>query len=216
MKNQKGVSMITLIITIIVIIILAAIAFVGMDDATGGAQFSGFAQEFGDYALNFKADTVGDLREKYGVDGVTVTDAQLYFSAADEDNTIVEGTLIPKGQFLKALGAEDVLLGGNPTMLGDGTNFVNCYLIADSQVGGYEDNHKFYGDNLGTEQHYVTEKGDVFTIPGFPRTVDDEYRMYITPDTYYLSQADHKDLSTKTALSDGEETKASVNVVTGD
>ena len=207
MKNQKGVSMITLIITIIVIIILAAIAFVGMDDATGGAQFSGFAQEFGDYALNFKSDTVGDLREKYGVDGIAKTDAQLYYEAAT-GTAPAAGVLVPAGKLLAGL---TELKGGNTDMLGAE---MKCYLIDDSNVSGYEANHKFYGDNLGTEQHYVTEKGDVFTIPGFPRTVDGEYRMYITPDTYYVTNEAHDDLDDLTALTDGAEEKASVNNVT--
>lgn len=48
MKCNQGVSIITLIITIIVIVILASIAFVGMDDATGSAQYAKFASEFGD------------------------------------------------------------------------------------------------------------------------------------------------------------------------
>ena len=206
MKNQKGVSMITLIITIIVIIILAAIAFVGMDDATGGAQFSGFAQEFGDYALNFKADSVGDLREKYGVDGVTKTDAQLYYEAAT--GTAAEaGVLVPAGEVFSALAAKDVLKGGTSDMFAEDAK---CYKIVDSNVTGYEDNHKFYGDNLGTEEHYVTEKGVVFTIPGFPRTVDEEYRMYINADTYYVSNAAHDDLKDKTTHTTGDQESATV------
>lgn len=48
MKNQKGVSLITLVITIIVVIILAAIALGGgAADTAGQAQFSGFATEMG-------------------------------------------------------------------------------------------------------------------------------------------------------------------------
>ena len=210
MKNQKGVSMITLIITIIVIIILAAIAFVGMDDATGGAQFSGFAQEFGDYALNFKADSVGDLREKYGVDGITKTDAQLYYEAAT-GTAAGAGVLVPAGEVFAALAnpasGNAVLMGGNADMF---ANDAKCYKIKDSNVTGYEDNHKFYGDNLGTEEHYVTEKGVVFTIPGFPRTVDEEYRMYINADTYYVSNAAHDDLATKTAHETGDAEEAVV------
>ena len=48
MRNQKGVSLITLVITIIVVIILAAIALGGgAADTAGQAQFSGFATEMG-------------------------------------------------------------------------------------------------------------------------------------------------------------------------
>ena len=38
--------------------------------------------------------------------------------------------------------------------------------------------------------------------------------MYITADTYYLSNEAHDDLATKTALTEGAEEKASVNTVT--
>ena len=48
MKNQKGVSLITLVITIIVVIILAAIALGnGVLDLGGRAQFTGFTETMG-------------------------------------------------------------------------------------------------------------------------------------------------------------------------
>ena len=199
MKNQKGVSMITLIITIIVIIILAAIAFVGMDDATSGAQFSGFAQEFGDYALNFKADTVGDIQERYGIEGVTFTNPQLYWMAASgkDADDLTDGTIVPAGTLFAALGAA---LNDTDALAAED----RCYQITDSEVVGYDDNTKFYGDNLGTEKHYVSQKGLVFTVPGFPRLVDDEYRMYITADLYYDAGTDYANVSTVAAATSGD------------
>ena len=205
MKNQKGVSMITLIITIIVIIILAAIAFVGMDDATGGAQFSGFAQEFGDYQLNFKSKPVGDLKQKYMVDGVSLTDAQYYYMAAQNksaDDATVKGMVVPAGVTFAALGGTDKIT----SLAADDV----CYVIADDSkvAAGYKTAEKFYGDNLGTETHYVSEKGFVFTLPGFPRTVDEngtkEYRMYISPNEYYISDESHTDIATTTATTEDD------------
>lgn len=215
MKNQKGVSMITLIITIIVIIILAAIAFVGMDDATGSAQFSGFAQEFGDYQTNFKATTVGNLRQKYAVEGIALTDAQYYYMAAQGKKAAdVEGMTVPAGSSFKALGIGDSEKS-NITSLADDDA---CYVIAKDNVvaTSYKESEKFYGDNLGTETHYVSEKGFVFTLPGFPRTVDNEYRMYISPTEYYISDEAHSDITTRTTTTDNAGLTVNVTPTVGD
>lgn len=121
MRNQKGVSMITLVITIIVVIILAAITLSGgaLDSITQG-QFSGFAsevagvQEAVDIAVhNANADEVNR--------GNTRTTAQLYnfiarggYNTVDEDSKWLVGsdaaaipcTLINKEFALDSIGVE--------------------------------------------------------------------------------------------------------------
>ena len=54
--NNKGISMITLIITIIVIVILAAIAIVMSVDATQKATVAKFKSEFADFSLLTKRE----------------------------------------------------------------------------------------------------------------------------------------------------------------
>lgn len=188
MKCNKGVSMITLIITIIVIIILAAIAFVGMDDAVGSAQFSRFASEFGDYATNFTGTAVSKVRESLGASRKIANESQVIYCAArvielkDFEN-VLHGITIPGGYTSPRF----------QTDIKDATGAT--YVLADSNTPSYEikDNamseyvgKKFYGDINGVETHWVTATGTVFTLPGFPRTVDGEDRMYISPDLYYV------------------------------
>ncbi|MBO5179644.1 MAG: hypothetical protein J6B87_04795, partial [Clostridia bacterium] len=215
MKNQKGVSMITLIITIIVIIILAAIAFVASGDTVNSAQFSTFAQEFGDYAVNFETGPMAELQEKLGLKGETATKAQkIYASARGVDVSTLKGVITPAGvSFTKNLAytADDAKTAlanlvnaagevvteeywGTKVAAAEGlaapvASSIACYQIKDSQIDGYKDGHEFYGKNLGAETHWVTEKGFVFTLPGYPRQVDGEFRMYISPEVYYIATA---------------------------
>ena len=239
MKNQKGVSMITLIITIIVIIILAAIAFIGIN-ATDRASYSGFAQEFSDFALNFQNDPYGDVLLKYGTMGKSITSAQANYLAANKANAIADNTIIPAGlEFVTQLkantstGASKALLDESGTdvtktywgEVSNGATYstntdIACWVIDDSQVEGYKANHKFYGDNLGTETHYVTQNGFVFTLPGFPREVDGQYRMYIAPDVYYVVDQNYTDVVNATEstpvyshVSEGAESVATNPVV---
>lgn len=198
MKNQKGVSMITLIITIIVIIILAAIAFVGMDDATGSAQFSGFASEFGDYATNFQNGPYSNVTEAFGLAGKAANKTQKYYAAArdlplSEFDTVLNGITVPAGYTFKSdLMSQDVSDVGTKFVIRDATgaaykaeDFTVCYQIKDGVMKEYPAGTTFYGNANGDETHWVTDTGLVFTIPGYPRSVDGEDRMYITASLYY-------------------------------
>lgn len=186
MKNQKGISMIALIITIIVIIILAAIVFIASGDTMSSAQFSTFAQEFGDFQLNFQNDPLADVQLDYGTRGVALTKAQaIWLASSPENNTLPENVVIPAGSHFEELAGAVRNEAGDNLDLGSAT--VYCYEITDSQVEGYKADHKFYGDNLGTESHWVTSDGYVFTLPGYPRTVNSENRMYVSPEYYYVA-----------------------------
>ena len=208
MKNKKGISMIALIITIIVIIILAAIIFIASGNTIGSANYSVFSQEFGDYSLNFQNDALADVRLKYGTQGKVISNPQAIYLASNPANTITDGLLIPAGvEFVTRLkeldnpalyedGEIDVTnkYWGEPT---DGTannpNDVACWELADNAIEGYK-KPQFYGDNLGEEKHYVTQNGFVFTVPGYPREVNGENRMYISAGVYYLAGDNYKDL----------------------
>ena len=78
-----------------------------------------------------------------------------------------------------------------------------CYPITDSNVKGYKDDHEFYGNNLGDEKHYVTQNGDVFTVPGYPREVDGENRMYVTTELYYVTDEGYSDIADITTSEPG-------------
>lgn len=188
MRN-KGVSMITLIITIIVIIILSAIAFFAITDATASAQFSKFASEFGDYADNFKSGPVSNVTESLSISNKVANNAQKIYCAArmvdlKAFEQVLNGITVPGGYTTPRFQTDIKDATGALKVLASSTTPV--YEIKDNVMKEYTDK-KFYGDSNGKETHWVTADGTVFTIPGFPRIVDSENRMYITPDLYYIS-----------------------------
>lgn len=196
MKNQKGISMITLIITIIVMIILAAIAFMAAGDQVGSAQFSGFATEFGDYATNFQNSAYADVTEGLGLAGKASNKAQKLYMAArgiplSDFDAVLNGVTRPGGYtFAQAADGIQIKDGTGAAFTTD--TFEVCYQIVNNAMAEYAPSdltkdHNFYGNANGLESHWVTNKGLVFTLPGFPRNVDGEDRMYITPDLYYVS-----------------------------
>lgn len=152
MRNQKGVSLITLIITIIVVIIIAAIALRGVMDAPSQAQFSGFAKEMGelDEAVDVAMTTAKGEQVQAGN---SRSDAQLY-------NYIARG------------GKHAVTAETNWLVRSDAAA-IPCTLIDETNAA------KVLGDALptrnvetyvGTNQkvsYFVTPKGEVFCWPPF-------------------------------------------------
>jgi type II secretory pathway pseudopilin PulG len=74
-----------------------------------------------------------------------------------------------------------------------------AYVINDGKISNYnqyganKDNgsasHEFYGDSNGEEYHFVTSRGDVFTLPGFPVQQSDgsiEYHIDSKNGHYYV------------------------------
>ena len=182
MKNSKGVSLIALIITIIVIIILAAIVMQASTDTVGNAQYAKFAQEFGDYAQKVQSQAA-EVNSKNSIGGVILNSAQQYYMVASGLTTGKSGDgeykyLLPVGYRLKVnkSGHEDEIM----KLLGAKTSGdMVAYVIGDGGIAGYEPSgvpdkaagyatKKFYGDANGEEYHFVTSKGNVFTLPGFP------------------------------------------------
>ncbi len=199
MKRNKGVSMITLIITIIVIIILAAIAFVGMDDATGSAQYAKFSSEFGDYATNFTGGAVTKVQESLGLAGKVANKAQIVYCAArgvnlSEFDEVLNGVVTPSGYTSSRFQTDIKDATGATYVLA--TADTPCYEIKDDVMKEYK-GKSFYGNANGQETHWVTATGKVFTLPGYPRTVDGEERMYISADLYYVPKDGEMILASK-------------------
>ena len=225
MKNQKGVSMITLIITIIVIIILAAIAFVAAGDSVSSAQFSKYATAIGEYGENFRNDPLARVTESLGTAGKLATDEQkVYCAARDIDladfDTKLNGIPVPAGYTSARFQTDIKDSTGKTFVLADAETPV--YEIDDKIMAEYvkgEEFNDFYGDSNGKETHWVTADylttGRVFTLPGYPRTVDGEDRMYITADLYYLAATGEADLLTHDDLTALTPDKVSGDVVTG-
>ena len=76
-KNEKGVSLIALVITIVVVIILAAIAFNSSTNTIGKANYSKFVTNISEVqsAIRQKMVTVKGMMN---ASGTQVTDGQVY------------------------------------------------------------------------------------------------------------------------------------------
>ena len=107
MKNQKGVSLIALIITIIVIIILAAIVMNASTDTVGNAQFARFSQEFGEFNDQVALDAA-DVKSNTGIRGQIINNAQNFYMVANGftnvgksgDGQGIAGYTLPAGYVL--------------------------------------------------------------------------------------------------------------------
>ena len=194
MKNQKGVSLIALIITIIVIIILAAIVMSSGGNTITQANYASFAQQFGEYADQVKIDAATVMAET-GKNGKSINNAQKFHMVANGytdlesgDSLGAYGFQLPVGYIMpnSIQSALKISEANRTTSSGD----IVAYLITDQEINGYETraNLDFYGDSNGKEHHFVTSDGIVFTIPGFQEEQEDgTVRYYITSQGHYYT-----------------------------
>ena len=166
MRNQKGVSLITLVITIIVVIILAAIALGGgAADTAGQAQFSGFATEIGGLKESVQTAAVTAKGEE-AIRGNNRSFAQLYNYVARGGSNVLTPDASGDAIWLVQADADNI-----PCTL------INKEWAAD--VLGAKLPVRKVETYKGTNQevsYYVTPKGQVFCWP--PYTYDD--KSYIT------------------------------------
>ena len=187
MKNQKGVSLIALIITIIVIIILAAIVMNSSTDTVGNAQYARFAQEFGEYSDQV-ALKAADIKADTGIKGQIINNAQNFYMTASGLTTLTSGD----GATGMTLPVGYVMPESIQEILGVSGDSVVAYVINDVNIPNYEsyeDGRDFYGDSNGKEYHLITSNGQVFTIPGYPVEQSDgtiEYHIDTKDGHFYV------------------------------
>jgi hypothetical protein len=191
MRNQKGVSLIALIITIIVMIILAAIVMNAGGDTTSSALLAKFDSEFGDYADKVTLKAL-DIKEDLGIRGRNINDPQNNYMVAEGMTTFAQSG-DSDGVYLRTLPTGYVLpetICGLLDIKYDATApKVVAYIIDDSKIPGYETKSpvSFYGDSNGNENHLITSDGQVFTLPGFavPQT-DGTIEYHINSKAFYV------------------------------
>lgn len=111
MKNQKGVSLIALVITIIVVIILAAIAFNSSTSTIEKANYSKFVSNIGEVRDAFKKSAT-EFKGDQAAIGNEITDAQAYNTVADGSGDILalkdlkEYTIIKEAKAKDSIGIE--------------------------------------------------------------------------------------------------------------
>lgn len=211
MRNQKGVSLIALIITIIVMIILAAIVMSSGGNTISQANYASFAQQFGEYADQVKIDAASLMAET-GKNGKTINNAQKFHMVANGQLDLKSGDALgaygfqlPVGYVIPDSIQSALKITKNNRDGQSGENDIVAYLITDNEINGYETraNLDFYGDSNGKEHHFVTSDGTVFTIPGFQEEQEDgSVRYYVTSQGNYYTVVGKSNL---TANANGQE-----------
>lgn len=106
MKNQKGVSLIALVITIIVVIILAAIAFNSSTSTIEKANYSKFVSNIGEVRDAFKKSAT-EFKGDQAAIGNEITDAQAYNTVADGSGDILALKDLKQYTIIKEAKAKD-------------------------------------------------------------------------------------------------------------
>ena len=168
MRNQKGVSLITLVITIIVVIILAAIALGGgAADTAGQAQFSGFATE------------MGGLQESVQT-AITTAKGDEAIRGNSRSNEQLANFVARGGRYVLTPDAS----GDEKWLVQSDARSIPCTLIEKTyakEVFGAKLPVRKVETDKGTNQevsYFVTPQGQVFCWP--PYTYDD--KSYVTND----------------------------------
>lgn len=155
---------------------------------SAATKFSMFCMKFFDYSIAFKLNNVPKYQEVLTIADKKVNRPKAYYCAAnnidiEECVKLLEDVEIPAGYTSKRFQTDIRGSDGEACILADSDTPV--YQIKDGIVKDFE-NKKFYDDTNGTETHWITASGTVFTLPGYPMTKDGEDRMYINDELYYV------------------------------
>lgn len=176
---NDGISLITLIITILVIIILAAIVIYQGLSVPDKAKFAKYVQEFSSF---HDAVTQEYFKKKqdFALANKTRTDAQIYYLIATGSD-ISDFNQEPTGSAVNKI---TTLFSAAGMVYPEELQEENCYQITVSKIGQMDAHKKIYGPN---EVYYITDKGEVFFLPGYRIEEGNEARWYINENKYYIS-----------------------------
>lgn len=183
--NNKGVSIITLIITIIVIIILASIAIVENSNATGKATIAKFKSEFSEFSTLTKNEYFSRLG-KFSTGNTKEARSKVYYMIASgkDYDEVKKNPTEPAGTVdnltIDILG--EALLGNEYYEIVDDTN-----------IAGVSKHKQWYSS---TEKHYVTDEGNVFILPGFLEDDEGVYKWWINEHSYYITTTSEGEANT--------------------
>lgn len=172
-KEQKtGITVIALTIIVIVIIALIIILIV-KNGSSNNAMYAKFTQEFDSFTESVKEQAL-NIETYSTVKGNKPSGKQMY-------NMIANNVDIDRVNSIPATGKmEDIKAEIKPQGI-TGTEF---YEIKDKgSISIYYEDTYFYDSN---EKIYITDTGEVFTLPGLYLKVDGEMRRFISPSKYYV------------------------------
>lgn len=198
-KEKNGISLVALIITIIVIILLASIVMLASGDSVDEAAFAKFTSEFGDYDGAVK-NAFLTKKAELTIKGTSLSDKEIYYMVAkniaekDYDGKVVANgkvanlglNILPEKlegeEYFEITGTQysSLLQKQNLSTIGNGLLTAN-----QNQLELLNRTKPFYSAD---EKIYVTDSGESFTLPGFPRKQGDEQRYYVNANKYYVGE----------------------------
>ena len=166
-QNEKGVSMLSLVITIIVIIILSAVAFSGSQETVGRAGFAGYTADIDSVRSAFLTEGITNLMGQELSKNHTVTEAQAY-------NYLAKGATTKR---LSASEKEHAWLSKGQARAIPCTRIEKEY--AKDAIGIDLPVRKVntYGATRVEMEYFVTNEGIIFTWPPYYRS--DEELFYV-------------------------------------
>ena len=174
LRKNSGVSIVTLIITIVVIIILAAIAIYSGFKTADNANFAKFTSEFSDFNMAATNDYMKKQSENVA-NNETRTKAQVYYEIASGVDVGMNGVTVPAGEVIEINSRlSDDLIGKEFYIITDDTN-----------ISGWESDKHYYDPN---ENHYVTDEGEVFVLPGYLTVEDGVEKWWVNEQKYYVGE----------------------------
>lgn len=178
MGKNNGISLVSLIILIVVIIILASVTiFTGLN-TVDKANFASFTQEISEFSNTLQKDFL-KRKNQYIKERKNYTNDQIYYIIASNEEIDPNESTTPAGT-IESLGLDIVpnnLLGAD------------YYLItSDKNIEGWNIEKNYYEPKGASgEKHYLTDKGEVFILPGYRVDEDGTIKWYVNEKKYYVS-----------------------------
>ena len=165
------------------IIILATIVIRGTGDSAEEARFARFAQEFSDFQDAIDQQFLFAYK-RYALKAQSVSKAQIYYGLATGQTVTSSTTPVAAGTVASLSIQPSALLGTNYYEIANDTNIPNWS----------ED--KGYTTARSAEHHYITDEGELFTLPGYTYRENGTTSYYVNASKYYTgSMIDVEDLA---------------------
>jgi len=181
-SNKSGITLISLIITIIVMIIISVITIYSGLHTPDRANLAKFVSEFSDFHLAITQDYMQKIAD-YALSGKTRTEAQIYYAIAKGSDYSGDINEKPK--------ADGKVENLGVTIYPDNLTGTDFYLITDdTNVMNWQGNKKYYQERtpVNGEQHFITDKGEPFIIPGYRVEEEGITKWFINENQYYIRE----------------------------
>lgn len=176
-SSKQGISLMTLIITVVIAIILASISIMSSRGTVEKTNYTKFVSEFADFQTAADHDYLSRV-EKASPSATPLNDDEIYYMMSkgyQHDDVYMAnapGDIIPELEQLE-------FFPGNLK----GTKYFR--INKDTNIKNWELDKQYTN---GIEKHYITNKGEVFMLPGYMFEEEGEIRYYVNSKKYYVGE----------------------------